>query len=522
MQREDFCLKKRLSDCHKNQSESLKFTAIKSSQFPNEIYWFLDSFFEKLSDCFRSDISSPNLNSALRHFLRESTSADANCPKSKLINSALEKLSSQSDFAGIRRRAQTMNSEVLFCKNFSLSRLSYFLHALTGFSQEVLNNSDVILLWLKMLLKMVIRLQEQKKTLQAQVRQLSNRRQLPGRLCFQSWYLDDLSSIMHNFQKNHLNFFQKMQNRHLEFKQEMASVRQMFDDKIRLGKKNFLVFRAFHGLDRQYKENLTTDLEKTHLVRTPMPVLKKKSGQNSRTFSEKTPKMDENWILPKRRNRQKSHLQTSSGSSKDQAKSPLSKTEGRRTKQRNLRHRTYPLGAASGLNSPRSGHQRAKSQMKMWNSNKPIFCWDGDFNLDIVCEHFCLYVSELFGKKPHSNAKIIREMTVRQFTMFKKKPNLVAFKVKLGSKFKLMVESAWEKGSPSKYFKFKVDLAEEARICLWNRFEEIDEEREITSFEKTPGRYNISQAKYVLSCDNLSVENLNKKIIQKICERLDK
>lgn len=524
MHRSEFCFKDQLIKCKNRNIESLKFRRVETTNFPNEIYWFLDSYFEKLSHSFQSNISSQILNSEMETFLKVSQMGNQNCPKSHLVDSTLEKLANKCNFEKIMRTGQRMNSEVLFCKNFSIGRLSYFLHGLTGFSKDVLQNPKIILLWLKILIKMVVRLQQQKKILISKNKLLKSRRFEPRLDDFsvELFKLNEISTAISRFHLDHLNFFDDLELRHKKFKREMDHLKQNLETKIKLGKKNFSKFKTFEFLDRQFQQNSSSKIETSPITKIPKQKLNKNLSKTQKV--PLTVKLEKDHLQPKTPKNKKIGLRNASVSSKNHRKKKSNKIL--KNRKSNIRRRKFSSPNLEEWTSEQNSPQVLPKKQplktnptRVWNSNKPIFCWDGDFNLQIVAEHLTLYISELFSTKLHSNAKVIREIFIKKFTMFKRKPNLVAFTLKFGPKFKFLVESAWENGSPSKYFKFKVDLAEKAQIFLWNEFEERDQERTIASFDKTPGRFNISQAKYVFELQKMSVESLNKKIIQKICER---
>lgn len=107
-------------------------------------------------------------------------------------------------------------------------------------------------------------------------------------------------------------------------------------------------------------------------------------------------------------------------------------------------------------------------------------------------------------------------MEVKAFTKSSSKPNLLAIKIKFNPRYRKLVEEAWKKGSPSEFFRSKIDLMKKNYIKFWNSELGKKVDQPIKNFEKSPARYNFSQANHQFATKIFKMEILNYMIIEKL------
>lgn len=144
-----------------------------------------------------------------------------------------------------------------------------------------------------------------------------------------------------------------------------------------------------------------------------------------------------------------------------------------------------------------------------WNSYKPLFFWDGYSNLKIVSKEISTHIAKLFKGFRAPSEAIIKSIQIKAFTKKKRKPNLLILIMHVNPRYEELINKAWKYGSPSDYFKFKIDLKQAPKIKCWYRFLNERETREILTFKNCPGRFNFSQAFYDIKSKSLSCQKIN-------------
>ena len=157
-----------------------------------------------------------------------------------------------------------------------------------------------------------------------------------------------------------------------------------------------------------------------------------------------------------------------------------------------------------------------KAGKAVWTSCKGIFCWSGTTNLKLVADDFAKHICNSVRLFATVDEQVVAKLSARAFTKAKDRPNVLIFRVKLHPKYKDLVESGWGGGSPSEYFKFKIDLDKEHRIRLWNLFTRAHEQREVPKYGSSRNRYSVSQANYVYESEFLSSEYINAQIAKAV------
>jgi hypothetical protein len=84
-------------------------------------------------------------------------------------------------------------------------------------------------------------------------------------------------------------------------------------------------------------------------------------------------------------------------------------------------------------------------------------------------------------------------------------------KIEFNERFREIIESEWKNGSPSKYFKFKIDLRKEDHINVKMNERAKAVSIRIKKIEKYPARFNYSQASHEFISSALNKEALNSK-----------
>ena len=153
---------------------------------------------------------------------------------------------------------------------------------------------------------------------------------------------------------------------------------------------------------------------------------------------------------------------------------------------------------------------------KQWSTKKAFFCWDNSKNLQTVVSDLVFHLSSLFGNLISPQELIIKNIRIKAFTKSITKPNLLAVKIDISSRYKTLVEESWKEGSPSEYFKFKIDLLKKNTIRFWDEGSQRDRSISIKNLFKSPARYNFSQANHYYKSDTLNKKNLNMLIFQKL------
>lgn len=156
---------------------------------------------------------------------------------------------------------------------------------------------------------------------------------------------------------------------------------------------------------------------------------------------------------------------------------------------------------------------------KQWSTKKAIFCWDNNYNLQIVTSELVLYLSNLFGNIISPQEIIVQSIKIKAFTKSSTQPNLLAVKLEVSDRYKSLVEESWKEGSPSDYFKFKIDLLKKNSIRYWNHITQSNNDLPIKNLFKSPARYNFSQANHYYKSDILNKNRVNNLIIRKLTRK---
>ena len=160
-----------------------------------------------------------------------------------------------------------------------------------------------------------------------------------------------------------------------------------------------------------------------------------------------------------------------------------------------------------------------KVSKRTWTSSKGIFCWSGATNLKRVARDFAMCVSKSIGVLAAVGQPVVSRLSIKAFTKAKKRPNMLIVKVKFHPKYRDLIECDWARGSPSEFFRFKVDLVKDHRIRLWNQFAQADEHREVPYFGKSRNRYSSSQANYIYESEHLNADYVNAEIARALKPR---
>ena len=149
--------------------------------------------------------------------------------------------------------------------------------------------------------------------------------------------------------------------------------------------------------------------------------------------------------------------------------------------------------------------------LKYWNSRKALFCFDGDCNLRWVCSEMALSIAKMKLPLLEEDETICSSLLIRAFTKSASKQNLLAVKIEFNERFREILESEWKNGSPSRYFRFKIDLKKDNSV-----FVKISDTMKpvcirIKKIERFPARYNYSQASHEFISTALNKESLNSK-----------
>lgn len=160
-----------------------------------------------------------------------------------------------------------------------------------------------------------------------------------------------------------------------------------------------------------------------------------------------------------------------------------------------------------------SNKKPKKQKQSFWNLKKSIFFWDGHQNISLVVKELIYLISSNFGCMIKPSELIIKNIQSRCFTKFEDKPNLIVLKLTVDPRFVPLINNLWRKGSPSKRFKFKVDLQRNYFITRFDENLGRDIDQEVVGFKKYPSHFNFSQANYCLGNKELSRGFWNKKIL---------
>jgi hypothetical protein len=162
--------------------------------------------------------------------------------------------------------------------------------------------------------------------------------------------------------------------------------------------------------------------------------------------------------------------------------------------------------------SKKSRHVR-RQDLRFWTLKKAIFCWDGEANLEIVYREFVKNFSLLLGDLVSPNEPVIEKLNLKAFTKSNNKPNLLAIKIVINPRYKSLIEQSWKNGSPSKFFKLKIDLIKENLVLYQQHEESTPEPRSVKNMQKFPARYNFSQATYTFNSKSVNKDTINKGIL---------
>lgn len=153
---------------------------------------------------------------------------------------------------------------------------------------------------------------------------------------------------------------------------------------------------------------------------------------------------------------------------------------------------------------------------KQWSTKKAIFCWDNKANLEIITSELVHHLSNLFGNIISPQELIVRSIKIKAFTKSTTQPNLLAVKLEVSERYKSLVEESWKEGSPSHYFKFKIDLLKQNYIRYWNEITNSDTDLSVKNLFKSPARYNYSQANHYYKSEILNKETVNLRMFRKL------
>lgn len=172
------------------------------------------------------------------------------------------------------------------------------------------------------------------------------------------------------------------------------------------------------------------------------------------------------------------------------------------------------LGSISKMSSKsKKSRQVRRQDLRYWTLKKAIFCWDGNTNLEIVYKEFVKNLSRLLGDLVSPKEPVVQDLSIKAFTKSSTRQNLLAVKMVLNPRYKSLIEQSWKNGSPSDFFKLKIDLIKKSAILHKPSEEDGPVEREIKNMKKFPARYNFSQATYNFTSDYVNKETINRGIL---------
>lgn len=169
----------------------------------------------------------------------------------------------------------------------------------------------------------------------------------------------------------------------------------------------------------------------------------------------------------------------------------------------------------------RAGRQRnagcfVVKDRKQWSTKKAVFCWDNNGNLAIVAAELVLHLANLFGNIISPQELVVQEVRIKAFTKSATQPNLLAVKLEVSERYRGLIEESWKEGSPSDYFKFKIDLLRRNAIRFWNDVTQSNSDLPVKNLHKSPARYNYSQANHFYKSEILNKVQLNMRIFQRL------
>lgn len=172
------------------------------------------------------------------------------------------------------------------------------------------------------------------------------------------------------------------------------------------------------------------------------------------------------------------------------------------------------LGSLSKVSSKSKKSRTVRRQdLRYWTLKKAIFCWDGNTNLEIVYKEFVKNLSRLLGDLVSPKEPVIQDLNIKAFTKSSTRQNLLAVKMVLNPRYKSLIEQSWKNGSPSDFFKLKIDLIKKSTILHKESEQDAPREREIKNMKKFPARYNFSQATYNFTSDYVNKDTINRGIL---------
>jgi hypothetical protein len=172
------------------------------------------------------------------------------------------------------------------------------------------------------------------------------------------------------------------------------------------------------------------------------------------------------------------------------------------------------LGSISKVSLKSKKSRQVKRQdLRYWTLKKAVFCWDGNVNLEIVYKEFVKNLSKLLGDLVSPKEPVIQDLKIKAFTKSNSRQNLLAIKMILNPRYKSLIEQSWKNGSPSEFFKLKIDLIKDSSILYHTNDQEQPEAKEIKNMKKFPARYNFSQATYNFTSDYLNKDTINQGIL---------
>ena len=154
-----------------------------------------------------------------------------------------------------------------------------------------------------------------------------------------------------------------------------------------------------------------------------------------------------------------------------------------------------------------------RQDLRYWTLKKAIFCWDGDFNLEIVYKEFVKHFGTLLGDLISPKEPVIEALKIKAFTKSTSRPNLLAVKVTVNPRYKSIIEQTWKNGSPSNFFKLKIDLIKNNSITFKSSAQNLAQNRGVKNMKKFPARYNFSQATYNFHSLSVNKETINEGIL---------
>lgn len=147
------------------------------------------------------------------------------------------------------------------------------------------------------------------------------------------------------------------------------------------------------------------------------------------------------------------------------------------------------------------------------DDRKLIFCWNGAENLRRVLQELCEHFSDVLGRC-HSPPRIVQRLRIRRLLGSRKGPDLLMVGLELEPRFESLLAEKWAWKSPSKYFKFRIDLVANRGIFFSSATQNEELSVETCDLARVVPGFSFESVGFLSRSSILNANSLNRLLVE--------